>query len=248
MLRKEPADRTLDDDSFSRDPIVGPGSSVSEAVTNERVAKIRKILETGALSESHVQHLFVLARKLIETAPATQPPKFELLKFFCDWTVHPWLDRSEQAALMIERANRILADHLSKGLDSERFVKELKRALSLTEARNELGKLIGLYDSGGASLIDAGRWNRIAIGLAEIVSECPLTIGATRDGKLRTIRERIQMFLPMNSIREISVFGGSPSGLDSLGYSFSIRLIQTPGPPLTGASIEIPFLRANDAS
>jgi hypothetical protein len=207
-------------------------------MTSERLEKIAKILNATELTESHVQHLFVLARKLIATAPVEHAGKFTLLRFYCDWTVHPQLDRSPQAAQMIEKANVILAEHRKYGLDAEKFERQVVAAFSLNQARSQLARLISLYDERVATSINDKRWNEIVKGLAEIVSECPMKLDAEHHPG---VVERIHSTLPTNSIREVSIFRGAPLGLESWNYLFSVRLEQAVSPPLTRATIEVPF-------
>ena len=85
-------------------------------MTEERLVKIAGILGTNLLTESHVQHLFVLARKLIETLPAVERRSLEPLKFYCDWTLHAEMDHGPAVARLI-RANRIVSEHIEHGLD-----------------------------------------------------------------------------------------------------------------------------------
>jgi hypothetical protein len=67
--------------------------------------------------------------------------EFFLLKFYCDWTMHPDIDRSPTGASILADAHNIIADHLQKQ-DNATLKAELNAALSLDTVRNQLNELL----------------------------------------------------------------------------------------------------------
>jgi len=159
-------------------------------MTNELLAKIRRILETRAPSESDVHHLFSLSRKLIEQLSLLSKKKnFALLAFYSDWTVHSNIDRSFEGAILIERMHAIINDHMKRD-DNSAISGDLTAALSFDETRIQLSNLIREFDPGTTFSIDRVCWRPIVIQLIEIISDCPLKIGSTHK-LLKSVRERI---------------------------------------------------------
>lgn len=95
----------------------------------EILAKLENVLTTSSLGEADVQHLFTLARKLIENVPKPDRPKYALLKFYCDWTLHSEIDRSETGAEILAKIHHIFANHLKK-TDNSTFSADLSYALA----------------------------------------------------------------------------------------------------------------------
>lgn len=145
-------------------------------MTEEIIEKINSIAARLSLEEAHVQHLFTLARKLIERVSVGDRPNYAVLKFYCDWTLHSEIDRSEVGALVLSRIHKIILDNLRK-TDNSGMAHDLTNALSLNEARTQLNTLI--FQSGGSSnVFSITKWNEIIPILAEIISRCTLKIGS----------------------------------------------------------------------
>ena len=77
----------------------------------EILNKISRLI-ASPMREADVQHLFTLARKLIDKVPRSDRQQFSLLKFYCDWTMHPDIDRSETGASILADTHNIIADLL----------------------------------------------------------------------------------------------------------------------------------------
>jgi len=142
---------------------------------SEIIEKINSIVSRTPLEESHVQHLFTLARKLIEKTSEIERKHFSLLKFYCDWTLHSKIDNSKEGALIVAGIHNTMARHLK--LDSnESLINDLNSVLSFSKARDQLNKLI-LESGGEPNLVSLEKWTEIVAILAEIISHCPLEIG-----------------------------------------------------------------------
>jgi hypothetical protein len=157
-------------------------------MTNEVLEKIRRIISTASLTESEVQHLFTLSRKLIERLPKGTAEQFALLKFYCDWTVHSQIDRSAEGALVIEKLHSIVNAHMERRRDNATIPADLSAALSLNAIHTQLNDLLHLFDPEFS--IDYIQWRRIVAQLLEVITHSPLTIAGTKKALMR-VRERI---------------------------------------------------------
>ncbi len=164
-------------------------------MNNEIVEKIERISEKD-LTEAEVGHLFTLVRKLIERVPKSDRPQYALLKFYCDWTVHSKIDRSEEGAKIIEKVHDIILKHFNKSNTNE-LITDLTSVLSLDDARKQLNQLanryrtFNVYDQKSKNLFSESRWLDIIKQWAEIVSKIPLRINP-RNRLLSSILSAIQ--------------------------------------------------------
>jgi hypothetical protein len=156
---------------------------------DEVIDKIRRAIAAIPLREPDVHHLFALARKLIERVPSAARGTYSLLNFYCDWTLHSEIDRSEAGAKILARLHEIIADHLKKA-DNSTLITDLSRALSLSEVRGELNSLIARY-AGGTDAISTATWRRMVPILLEIISHTPLKIGS-KNAKLKKLATQIR--------------------------------------------------------
>jgi len=145
------------------------------SMKNEITEKINSLVYHSSLEEAHVQHLFALARKLIEEAPIADRVNYSLLKFYSDWTLHSEIDRSREGALVVARIHTVILDHL-KRTDNSNMADDLTAALSLNETREQLNALIS-KSGGDTDLFSKAKWSEIIPILAEIISRCILKIG-----------------------------------------------------------------------
>jgi hypothetical protein len=154
---------------------------------NEVIEKIRQAVTATPLREADVHHLFALARKLIERARS--PATYALLNFYCDWTLHSEINRSEAGGRILARLHDIIADNL-KNTDNARLIAELSGALSLGDVRNELNGLIAQH-TGIVETVSVARWRMMVPILLEIISHTPLKIGAN-NAKLKALARQIR--------------------------------------------------------
>lgn len=143
-------------------------------MTDEIIVKLDYIA-SHQLEEARVQHIFTLARKLIERLPDVEHINYALLKFYCDWTMHSQIDKSKEGALIISRIHDTILDHLSRK-DNTDMADDLSRVLSLEELRNQLNNLIS-RSGGNGETFDKPKWNEAIPILMEIISQTTLKIG-----------------------------------------------------------------------
>ena len=141
---------------------------------DEIVEKIKAKFLSGHFPEAEVQHLFTLFRKLLERIKPSERAKFYLLNFYCDWTLHSAIDRSQGGAEILLKMHGILHDHLQR-TDNSSFGHDVSAAMSLTVARDQAIALLKRF--GGYNVqITPKKWHEIVVVLAEIISHCPIKL------------------------------------------------------------------------
>ena len=200
------------------------------AMNNEILYKISRLL-AAPMSEADVQHLFTLARKLIGRTPKGDREQFSLLKFYCDWTMHPDIDRSDTGASILADAHNIIADHLQKK-DNSTLVADLTAALSLSTVRTQLNNLLMYF--GGAPEVDETKWAAIKPIIVEIIAHCPLKIDPNNRRFASILRAIQSRPLKGNSVLEQLMIVRIPSTTfnpkappDEITYCISLRATDT---------------------
>lgn len=187
---------------------------------SEIVKKIRGILNASPPSESEVQHLFALSRKLIEQLQPTQKSGFSLLRFYCDWTLHSKIDRSAEGALILEKLHGLIIQHRNNP-DLDQVVRELSAALSFDTVMNQINSLLPLFEpSITFPVVNQHQWKPIVIHLLEIISSCPLKIDTSRRGLKAIITRMVSIPVKGKAIVEEvaiikipkEIFGQTPKG------------------------------------
>lgn len=188
-------------------------------MTSEIIEKVINILAAPLPSESDVQHLFSLLRKLIEQLPKNQRQAFSILRFYCDWTVHSKIDRSAEGALVLEKLHAAIITNMHTQ-NNEKILADLSTALSLDTAMYQINSLIRTSNSSAISpVMNREKWKIIVLRLLEIISNCPLRIDSSRRGFAAVIARITANPIKGNSVIEEvaiikvlkSVFGQTPA-------------------------------------
>jgi hypothetical protein len=157
---------------------------------DEIVVKIQRTIATSKPEEAHVVHLLSLARKLIERVPALQVRQFSVLKFYCDWSLHSKIDRSEAGGTLLAKLHDIVSADLDSPGSIQAFVADLGRALSLDQVRDDLNAIVRQFGGPGETAgID--KWRSLVPIIVEIVSNVPLTNGGG-SSRLKAIAQGMQ--------------------------------------------------------
>jgi hypothetical protein len=111
-------------------------------VTIDRLTKHVAKLRAGDIRESTVHRFMALLRELLEQRK--ERSKYQLLTMFCDWALHPELDRSKAGGDVLDILDDIWAG--SQNVDQQ--VQGLLRETSPAKLREQIVELLG------ASFID----------------------------------------------------------------------------------------------
>jgi hypothetical protein len=157
-------------------------------VDNELISKIQRAIAPSKLEEAQVAHLLVLARKLIERVPAVQVRRYPVLKFYCDWSLHSKIDRSEGGGAILAKLHEIVRTDLDAPGDLRVFVAKLGKALSFDQVRDDLNAIVHQF-GGPKEIARTDKWHSMVPIIVEIVSNVPLTNGGG-SSRLRAIARK----------------------------------------------------------
>lgn len=145
---------------------------------------INKIQREGKADDSRVVHLVVRTRKLIEARGLKK--KFPLINFFCNWVVHPKIDRSPEGWWILKQITDILIQN-AQSEDMRTIIEGVSNTLAPKRLRNEF---IELYKDHGLLTyffdIDEN-WESFYNMLITEVRDTPITINTRMKKGKQTI-------------------------------------------------------------
>src|SRR3989344_7015866 len=115
----------------------------------DKKLKIEKIVNNTSFEECEVVYLMVLTRKYLEQLADEGKNNFSVLKFFCDWSLHPAIDKSFHAMELLKQMNNLIVD-LKATTDAKLIMDEITKVISFSKLRTEFQrffKALGVSDS-----------------------------------------------------------------------------------------------------
>lgn len=162
----------------------------------EIVEKLDAVLKEGVRTEERVVYLLVELRKLLERE---NDRYFPLVEKFCDWIVHPQLDRkSADAHQLLKDLERVMvmyrevrwreatSDGSAAGYDLGSF-RNTCEVLSLRRFRETLLTCFEKYEL-PLGLFEQVEWDGFLDLFSAVVSECPISYkvgGTDRSGLIK---------------------------------------------------------------
>ena len=174
---------------------------------DEIVGKIRGIIiDNESIAESQVAHLMVLMRKLIGKMEANN---FQILEFFCNWSVHTELDRTPALAI-IKRLNDLISS-IRDCRDTNLIVALVSGVVSFRELKLEIKRLLNDTGISTEPFDNVNFWSKFAINLISILRDCPLRI--PENPRKRVDKEMVEQILSRTTgsgrwIKEVSIISG----------------------------------------
>ncbi|TSC83896.1 MAG: Uncharacterized protein G01um101413_699 [Parcubacteria group bacterium Gr01-1014_13] len=155
---------------------------------DEIIRKIKEIIASDkTLTESQVAHLMVLMRKLIDK---TKAENFQLLDFFCNWSVHTDMDRTP-ALEILKRLNDLIVTTKDYG-NTNLIIALVSAVISFKELRQEIKKLLSSAGIQTDSFDNISFWRNFAQKLIEILRDCPLQMPEDPGKKSEKIIKQIE--------------------------------------------------------
>lgn len=136
--------------------------------------KISDLVIKRDLSESEVDHLMTLIRKIQERKWGDKPSKYPLLHFFIDWTKHATLDRKVASSIVL-RLNTILYENRNEK-DVAKVKNKITDLLSFATLRKELRSFFEEYEFLHNLADDEALWDKFVEQLVHIITDCPLVL------------------------------------------------------------------------
>ncbi len=136
--------------------------------------KLTQELNQQIISERQVVYILVELRKLLEKKGVLKDERFRVLRFCCDWTVHPKLDR-DSAQVITGLFDRYEAKYRREPVGvSQADIPELVEFCEHTRFR---AQFVDACESIGISAMAPNNdewWKLFLAQFSEIVRDCPL--------------------------------------------------------------------------
>ena len=146
------------------------------------VAKLAEELRHDIRSERQVVYILVELRKLMQLNGDTgEKSRYYALEFYCDWAVHPTLDRPG-AQRIVKRFDKYqaLVEEMTNASDGQKitadmsFLGELGNTLRLSKFREQLGGYLNLHGLDSTIAGDDGKWANFLRYYSGVIEDCPL--------------------------------------------------------------------------
>ncbi len=146
---------------------------------SEILEKISNIVANSDTSESDIDHLMTLIRKLKESE-GKNLSSYPMLGLFCDWTKHTVLNRNAEGHRIVIELNDKLRLLIEDEQNKDRVYEEITKVISFERLQNELTSFLVTYQLPADIVEKKELWLRFVIHLLNIVSECPLELPQKR--------------------------------------------------------------------
>jgi len=156
----------------------------------DKKLKIEKIVNNTSFEECEVVYLMVLTRKYLEQLADEGKNNFSVLKFFCDWSLHPAIDKSFHAMELLKQMNNLIVD-LKATTDAKLIMDEITKVISFSKLRTEFQrffKALGVSDSLTKS---EDNWGAFVSTFIQVILDSPLILSGPKNDKTKSIYEDI---------------------------------------------------------
>jgi hypothetical protein len=114
---------------------------------------LTSLLSAPLQQESEVLRFLIEVRKCIEQMEARYP----VLTFFCDWLVHPTLDR-KPAREILKELDTFVAEHISSGLFTKGSMDKIAPLIGFLTFRRDLLLFLGEHGLDTELIGNLNRW------------------------------------------------------------------------------------------
>lgn len=151
------------------------------------IEKLQSELAVPIENERQVVYVLVEVRKVIEqTKEATGRNPFPSLELYCNWAVHPWLDR-KPAKELLKKLDSLYSKLFGCGLNEEDH-SQLSSILNFENFRAELGQFLNEHELPTELSTDKGQWLDFLKWYSRVIEDCPL-VCRSRDAALEKVDE-----------------------------------------------------------
>jgi hypothetical protein len=195
-----------------------------EAMGSSIIEKLNRHMASPPQKESDVVYALVEVRKLLEQTGEKET--FSRLTFFCDWVVHPLLDKKNAQNVLLELDGRLGGYDASRPweIDPDGQVHDLLSFRRFWQELNAYCKHVGITDGWTRDYLS---WRQVARLYSGIVRDCPLIM---RKGyRFRHIAK-----VEITNCEPSKVVMGANPGDDYVGWKWTFTLSD-------GRSFEMPY-------
>lgn len=145
--------------------------------------KINTLVLNPEPSESEVDHLMTLTRKIQERRWGARLTKYPLLRFFVSWTKHATLSENTKSSEIILALNNILYENRGE-VDVAKVKNKITDLLSFSTLKQEMGQFLAEYDLPKILVDNEVQWHRFETRLLHIIADCPLELQEKKYSKI----------------------------------------------------------------
>jgi len=138
---------------------------------DEIVSKIQRVLDRRITNEMQVVYLLVEMRKLTECEAYRDP----VLKMFCNWIVHPGLEKRAEGSTLILRE---FDDLMTRLFERKESLPQFEHT-SFGAFREALGRFFESFGLTAKFIKDLDQWKRFFGLYSSIVADCPIVFTAS---------------------------------------------------------------------
>lgn len=168
------------------------------------VAKLREILEHPLNEEPTVLQFLVEVRKVVEEIRSADNTRFIVLKFFCDWVLHPSLDKTAAKSILKGLDNFIDQVKL-QGTPTQSEADIVKRLVSFRMLQTDLAVFLTEHRLDTELVGDSEEWGSFFSTYLNLIERTPLV--DPKQGLSLTYIDRIQ-------VSKSHITLGPPAGAD----------------------------------
>lgn len=146
------------------------------------VKQIEQIIATGFLTPNDILALFSKFRILIEGE--SKQSEYHVLKLYCDWALHPQIDRSDFCIQILEKLSIMLYDHDNKKV----YTEKVQEFVSIAELRKQIVHILFNHNIDFAFILNDELWYKVfVILLVNHLLERPIKLPQRSKKKYDTI-------------------------------------------------------------
>ncbi|MFH1921467.1 MAG: hypothetical protein ABIP48_16500 [Planctomycetota bacterium] len=175
------------------------------------IAELKRLVGQAELTKSDVGFLMSRVRSLLEERGLQS--KYGVLNLYCNWTVHPKIDRSMVCFRMLERLTDNILKHKDSPPDSP-FFAAVTETLAVPQLRDQFIGFCREFSVPDTFCRDADIWKRFFSMLASILIDTPIQFPDVRSMKPNSREKAIY-----DSIQAKA--GGRSFGVK--GFSFFVK-------------------------
>ena len=154
------------------------------------VQKLNREFQQPIRSERQVVYILAEIRKLLELTKTEN--KFGVLNFYCNWALHPEMDRPAA-----QKVVKLFDSH--EGLDTEkrkqvkdRIGKDFTETIKLDKLRKEIGKFCREHKIVETISSNFQEWTHFMRHYARVIEDCPLVGEAPHLKRVKRVVVRVR--------------------------------------------------------
>jgi hypothetical protein len=147
-------------------------------MTRDIISKLTRELDTGIETEVQVVYLLVGVRKLIERDRVKD--QYPDLKFYCDWALHPHMDRAAAEAILknFDAAHPLLRGNIRLHELPDDLRSEIDQISKMGSFKRDLSRFLAAYELPPMTQKLPDGWSRFLYLYSGVIEDIPLVVSS----------------------------------------------------------------------